>query len=261
MSSDPRIDLIEITGYQDVATDSASRRIVSALSMASVASESLGNGDGANKLFSVANKEVEIDTLKIYKGSISDANLVGGWAFKKGSGTGGVDEVYVFDTENGTSYIAVYNYKNGGVEANQSVNTSRNEEPQFSVVTGTPAASASVPGNVPARSSSENVAVAAILVPGNWTSGATGVEVYYQEVREPLVHWDEDSDDDVSASPSLLGGRIISAMRFMDKIHQGFRLALRSSSEVVISPGWGVYRGVSFYLPTEKVFAVSAASG
>ena len=261
-TSDPRFDLIEISGVNDVESDSASKVVVSALSLISVSGESLGNGDGNDILFSLANKEIEYKSLKIYLGSVADANLVEDWVIKEGSGAGGVDQVYVKSSQNGTAYLASYTYRSGGVEANQTVNTARSEEPIIASVKGTPTTGGTVNNATPAPSTTGNTRLASIEIPPNWTGGTTGVVIHYDPIRRPFLYWDSESDPATNENLNTVevGGRIANALQMFDKVMQGFRLSYADTDQLNISPGWGVYKGVSFYLPSGSTLTVSGGS-
>lgn len=247
-SGDPRIDLIEITGVSETASDSASVTALSSITRTPVAGEAVGTGDDTTRIFDLANAGVDNRFLQV---SV-DGDLVANFKLLRGTGGGGVDQI-VFHTAPAASLAitADYTYQGGGVESTSSQSTRKTVKPVFSVVTGTPDPSPSIPS-----ATSGSIVVGEIQVPAGWTGGSGSVVITYTN-REYLLSRDVIQEAYHSHVPQNYGGRVTNSLRHMEQVVHGFRVYYADTNKVRIGPGWGVLGNVSFRTttPTEVTLA------
>lgn len=252
LDPNPRIDLIEITGVSEAGSDSVNKVLLSALARTAVAAFAVGTGDASTKPWDLGHAGVIIDTVQVFLAGVQ----VDGWAFSKGTGTGAKDQIIFNDAPgSGVAITANYTYLTGGVEASTPVNTKFTLTPTFNVVVGTPAASPSVPSGT-----AGSVRVGTIEVPGSWTGGGSPTILY--DVRNYMVHPDKLGDGQSSyAANSGQSGRVTNPIRNMHQTLEGFRMVWVSTTEIKVTPGFGVVLGNSFYSKTDILSGTLALGG
>ena len=239
VSTDPRIDLVEITGVSQTSSDLGLLVALGALARTSVSGEAVGSGTGSQKAWDLDYSGVDLSTLKVQLA----ATPVGGWNLSPGTGGSGVDQI-IFHEAPGSSVAitADYDYLTGGAESSALLNTRKTLTPTLNVVKGTPAASPSAPAKT-----SGSVLIGTIQVPGSWTGGGGSI-TYNHEDRQYMVHTDEVANDkSVYNATNADAGKIINPIRNMHGIMSGFRLVYMTGTSVKITPGWGVSLGQAFY--------------
>lgn len=258
-SGNDRWDIVYIDPedpYVNTAAESAIKTVMSAITMTSVSGEAVGTGDDTTKAFDLANDNVDPSTLLVY---VDGSQEHGGYDFSKGTGTAGVDQIIFADAPAaGLAITADYDHLTGGVEASSSVNTRYQRTPKFQVWEGTEGASPSLateqsaliaylaglsPSRVP-------VQIGAINYGTSWSTGApSSIDNTIKSYMVAFDNLGEDSSDNHTPNKTVTGsfaGRLVHPIRNMHQICEGFRLYWSSATEIGITPGWGVCRGVAF---------------
>lgn len=258
-SGNDRWDIIYIDPedpYVNTAAESATKTVMSAITMTSVSGEAVGTGDDTTKVFDLGNDNIDPSTLLVY---VDGSQIHGGYDFSKGTGTAGVDQIIFADAPAaGLAITDDYDHLTGGVESSSSVNTRYQRTPKFQVWEGTESASPSLateqsaliaylaglsPSRVP-------VQIGAINYGTSWSTGApSSIDNTIKSYMVAFDNLGEDSSDDHTPNKTVAGsfaGRLVHPIRNMHQICEGFRLYWSSATEIGITPGWGVCRGVAF---------------
>jgi hypothetical protein len=237
--SNSRIDRMEIVGFQEELADNATKFVLSGMSRSQFGSPSpgsVGTGDGSTTVFNLPHGNADLRSMKVYLAG----TLAGGWNLSNQSGSGGVDQL-VFGTAPGAgvAITASFDYLSGGVEAPATVKTRKTIKPLVNILKGTPGAGA------PAWTTG-SLKLAQITLAPSWSGGAYGAAID-NSVKQYLVAEDNHANTQ-SAIDSNEGGRLLDAIRNIHGICSGLRLYYVGATEVVVSPGFGVFHGRSFYL-------------
>lgn len=262
--ADPRIDVIYVAGISTLISGSDSRVAMTPIVRTDVAAEAVGTGDGSTKVFTLDQKGVVLNTLKVKL----DATQVGGWNYSKETGGANDKDQIIFATAPGAGVeiTADYTWQSGGVEGSTSVNTRSIYTPGYAVAKGTPAASPSAPlqgTDYPA----DAIPLAEIHLPASWTGGNSGVSIKQdfggngEPVRTYLVYRDKDADtSNYAPGKTPYAGRLWTALRGISQIVEGCRVQFSTTSQIKITPGWGVVAGVAFHVQTPITLNLTGAN-
>lgn len=265
-----RIDLVYIDTtdpYTDLATDSLTKTVLSALSATPISSEAVGTGDSSTKTWDLANPGVDPSTLIV---NVDGSQEHGGYDFSQGTGAGLVDQI-IFATAptTGVAITADYTHYSGGSESSTSENTRYARVPKFAVRKGTEAVSA----GEPALGANE-LFIGYIYYPQGWTTGdptgaTSGAFIYDDKVF--LVARDAANENSYGSSwggsetqphsPFDQMARVSDAIRNIGQVRHGCRLRYDTSTNVKVGPGWLVSNGLSCRVTADITHTVTAASG
>lgn len=249
VSSDPRIDVIYISGYTEDDSDSSSKVSLSAYTRTALGGPaSIGTGDGTTKAFDLGHSGVDPRTLKVYK----DATQVGGWVYSQGTGGSGKDQV-IFETAPASSVAVTsdYTHESGGAEGTSSLNTRKTLTPTIAVAKGTPDPSPVAP-TTPAPNT--DIVLATITVTGSWTGGSITPD---NTVKKFILHPDQNVDPACNISPSapnanaVRSGRVSTLLRNFDQVLAGGRLKYNDTDEIAVTAVWTTLGGQSVHSTAE----------
>lgn len=261
-SGNKRFDIVYIdpsNRYTDGTATSATKTSMSSVTMTTVTGEAVGTGDDTTLTWDLANEKVDPSTLIVELDGDPEAE---GWVFSPGTGVGPVDQI-IFDVAPaaGVAITADYDYLSGGVESSSSVWTRYERLPNVLVWKGTESASPSYATELAAfRGTHANgLILASIEYPLSWSTGApTAIDNSEKTFLLSPDNLAEESGVTHTPNKTATGhwaGKIMHPLRNIHGLSYGFRLRWSSATELKITPGFGICRGVAFFSDSDIAFS------
>lgn len=261
-SGNKRFDIVYVDDtnrYIDGQNDSATKTVMSAVTMTTVTGEAVGTGDGSTATWDLANEKVDPATLIV---KVDGSQEVEGWVFSKGTGSGSVDQI-IFDVApaGSTAITADYDYLSGGVESSTSVYTRYERYPNAVVWKGTESASPSYATELAAfRAAHANALIlASIEYPLSWSTGApTAIDNTEKSFLLSPDNLAEESGVTHTPNKTATGhwaGKIMHPLRNIHGLSYGFRLRWSSATEIKVGAGFAIVRGVAMAADADTTFS------